>query len=69
LLVDEASVDSLASTVRQLRADAAAAPSEFTLGCAVREPSESLEAALRRADAALYASRAAARGGGASEKR
>jgi hypothetical protein len=34
----------------------------------VREPGETLEATLRRADAALYATRAAARGGGAQEK-
>jgi diguanylate cyclase (GGDEF)-like protein/PAS domain S-box-containing protein len=66
LLIDKASADSLASTVRELRADASAAPSEFTLGGALREPGESLETALRRADAALYATRAAARGGGAS---
>ena len=69
VLVDSSSDEGLVALADQLRADASNAPSGFTLGCAVREPGESLEATLRRADAALYATRAAARGGGAQEKR
>ena len=69
VLVDTASEETLAALADRLRADAGEAPAGFTLGCAVREPGELLEATLRRADAALYATRAAARGGGAQEKR
>jgi diguanylate cyclase (GGDEF)-like protein/PAS domain S-box-containing protein len=65
VLVDAASGESLARLMEELKADASAAPAGFTLGAAVRESDESIEATLRRADAALYASRAAARGGGA----
>ncbi len=65
MLVDATSGEALAKLAAEFTADAASAPAGFTLGCAVREPGESLEATLRRADAALYATRAAARGGGA----
>jgi diguanylate cyclase (GGDEF)-like protein/PAS domain S-box-containing protein len=69
VLIDAASEEALARLAQKLRADAPSAPAGFTLGCAVRESAESLEATLRRADAALYATRAAARGGGAQETR
>jgi diguanylate cyclase (GGDEF)-like protein len=59
----EASVGALANAMRK---DAAIAPIGFTLGCAVRDGSEPLDATIRRADQALYAARAAARGGGAA---
>jgi len=68
LLVDAAGEDELAALAERLRTDASPAPTGFTIGCAVREPGETLEATLRRADAALYATRAAARGDGAQEK-
>jgi diguanylate cyclase (GGDEF)-like protein/PAS domain S-box-containing protein len=67
LLVDAASDEALIALADRLRTDASSAPSGFTLGCAVREAGETLESTLRRADAALYATRAAARGGGAQE--
>jgi diguanylate cyclase (GGDEF)-like protein/PAS domain S-box-containing protein len=69
VLVDAASGNILTELCDRLVAEASAAPSGFTLGCAVREAGETLEATLRRADAALYATRAAARGGGAHESR
>jgi len=59
----EASVGALANAMRK---DAALAPIGFTLGCAVRDGIEPLDATIRRADQALYAARAAARGGGAA---
>jgi diguanylate cyclase (GGDEF)-like protein len=68
VLIDAASGGELVALADRLRADAASAPIAFTLGCAVREAGETLEATLRRADAALYATRAAARGDGAPEK-
>jgi predicted signal transduction protein with EAL and GGDEF domain len=68
VLVDAASDATLAELIARMEADAPSAPSGFTLGGAVRESGESLEATLRRADAELYAKRAAARGGSALEK-
>ena len=65
VLADAASEDDLAALAGRMRADATSAPIAFTLGCAVRAAGESLEATLRRADASLYATRAAARGDGA----
>jgi diguanylate cyclase (GGDEF)-like protein len=68
LLVDVASEKSLAALAEHLQSDAPAqAPSGFTIGHAVRESGETLEATLRRADQHLYATRAAARGGGAEQ--
>jgi diguanylate cyclase (GGDEF)-like protein/PAS domain S-box-containing protein len=69
LLVDESTEKALAALADEMMADTASAPSGFTLACAVREAGESLEATLRRADAALYATRAAARGDGAQTNR
>ena len=69
VLVDAASETLLAALEETMTADTPSAPSGFTLGCAVREAGETLEATLRRADAALYAKRAAARGGGAQTNR
>jgi len=68
VLVDAASDATLAELIARMEGDAPSAPSGFTLGGAVRESGESLEATLRRADAELYAKRAAARGGSALEK-
>jgi len=62
----DTSVESLADSMRN---DAGAAPIGFTLGCAVRDGTEALDATIRRADQALYAARAAARGGGAADVR
>ena len=68
LLVDVASEKSLGALAAHLQSDAPAqAPSGFTIGHAVRESGETLEATLRRADQHLYATRAAARGGGAEQ--
>jgi diguanylate cyclase (GGDEF)-like protein/PAS domain S-box-containing protein len=70
VLVDATDETALAALAARLREGGPSeAPSGFTLGCAVREPGETLEATLRRADAALYATRAAARSGGADESR
>ncbi|HVV96962.1 MAG TPA: PAS domain S-box protein [Rhodanobacteraceae bacterium] len=64
LLVDEISEDAIRALAETLRADGPEqAPSGFTIGCAARENGEALESTLRRADADLYAVRAAARGG------
>jgi diguanylate cyclase (GGDEF)-like protein len=63
VLMNASTESSLAALAAHLRADAAQAPSGFTLGCALRQSDEKLDATLRRADAALYASRAAVRGG------
>ena len=65
LMIDATHADGLARLASELRADPLQAPAEFTIGCAVRASGESLEETLRRADSALYASRAAARGDGA----
>jgi diguanylate cyclase (GGDEF)-like protein/PAS domain S-box-containing protein len=67
LMTSEANDASIASLADAMRNDAAEAPIGFTLGCAVREGDEPLDATLRRADAALYAARAAARGGGVAD--
>ena len=69
LMVDATDAAALSRLETALRADPLQAPAEFTVGCAVRVGDEALEATLRRADAALYATRAAARGGGADLKR
>ncbi|HKE49821.1 MAG TPA: PAS domain S-box protein [Rhodanobacteraceae bacterium] len=63
LLVDSASEASAEALARKLRMDAAQAPSGFTIGWAVRKGDEALDATIRRADRALYAERAAVRGG------
>jgi len=55
---DEAAI---ARAAARLRSAAANAPIGFTLGWAAREPGESLEATIRRADGALYANRVAER--------
>jgi diguanylate cyclase (GGDEF)-like protein len=65
VLIDEATEPSAAALAERLRAEGPAqAPIGFTVGHAVRRPEEKLEATIRRADEALYAARAAARGGG-----
>jgi diguanylate cyclase (GGDEF)-like protein/PAS domain S-box-containing protein len=69
LMVDATDAAALSRLETELRADPLQAPAEFTVGCAVRVGDEALEATLRRADAALYATRAAARDGGADLKR
>ena len=67
VLMDAASEASAAALAERLRADGPVnAPSGFTIGHAVRKSHEALEATIRRADEALYAARAAARGGGAA---
>jgi hypothetical protein len=53
----------LEATAERLAADASEAPCAFTLGAALRQPGETLGATLSRADAAMYARRAAERGG------
>ena len=58
---DEAVLRALAETLKE--DGTRSAPSGFTVGHAVRDRGEPLEATLRRADAGLYASRAAIRGG------
>ena len=63
LLMNATTEQSLAALADRLRADASQAPSAFTIGRALRQSDEKLDATLRRADAALYASRAAVRGG------
>jgi len=68
LMIDATDAEGLSALAATLRSDPQRAPAGFTVGCALRAPGESLEATLRRADAALYATRAAARGGGAQEK-
>jgi diguanylate cyclase (GGDEF)-like protein/PAS domain S-box-containing protein len=66
LLMDAASEKSVAALAEGLRSHAPTqAPSGFTIGHALRDSDETLEATLRRADQDLYATRAAARGGGA----
>jgi diguanylate cyclase (GGDEF)-like protein/PAS domain S-box-containing protein len=63
VLVDESSEDAMRALAETLRREGPAeAPSGFTVGCAARENDEALESTLRRADADLYAVRAAARG-------
>jgi diguanylate cyclase (GGDEF)-like protein/PAS domain S-box-containing protein len=66
LMAKEATPESIASLSESMLADAAQAPIGFTLGCAVRDGTEPLDATIRRADQALYAARAAARDGGAA---
>lgn len=68
MLLDATDADGLAALADALQSDSIPAPAEFTLGCGLREEAETLEATLRRADAALYATRAAARGDGAPTK-
>jgi diguanylate cyclase (GGDEF)-like protein/PAS domain S-box-containing protein len=63
LLVDDSSEDAIRSLAETLRSEGpTSAPSGFTVGCAARANGEALEATLRRADADLYAVRAALRG-------
>ena len=68
MLLDATDADGLAALADALQSDSIPAPAEFTLGCGLREEAETLEATLRRADAALYATRAAARGDGGPTK-
>jgi diguanylate cyclase (GGDEF)-like protein/PAS domain S-box-containing protein len=68
LLMDAASEASADALAAQLRKNAPQAPSGFTIGWAVRQADEALDATILRADRALYAERAATRGGGASEE-
>ena len=63
LLVDSATEAAADALARTLRANAPQAPSGFTIGWAVRKKDEALDATIRRADHALYAERAAVRGG------
>jgi diguanylate cyclase (GGDEF)-like protein/PAS domain S-box-containing protein len=63
LLVDASSEPAIRALADVLRREGATqAPSGFTIGCAARSNGEALEATLRRADADLYATRAAVRG-------
>ncbi len=62
LLLESTDDASMSDFAIRLRAGAAQAPCGFTIGWAVRRTQESLDATLRRADQALYATRAAARG-------
>jgi diguanylate cyclase (GGDEF)-like protein/PAS domain S-box-containing protein len=66
LMTKDANEETIASLAETLWRDAGEAPIGFTLGCAAREGTEPLDATIRRADQALYAARAAARGGGAA---
>jgi diguanylate cyclase (GGDEF)-like protein/PAS domain S-box-containing protein len=69
LMVSPTDQAALLSLAEALHSNPLQAPAEFTVGCALRENGEALEATLRRADAELYATRAAARGSGARESR
>ncbi len=68
VLLADADLDTLRSTAGRLGMDAAAAPCAFTLGSALREPGESLAATIARADTAMYAARASARGAAAQPR-
>jgi diguanylate cyclase (GGDEF)-like protein/PAS domain S-box-containing protein len=64
LFVDDAEAVSIPELATAIRADDASAPIAFTLGTATRLAGETFDATLRRADQALYETRAAARGTG-----
>jgi diguanylate cyclase (GGDEF)-like protein/PAS domain S-box-containing protein len=68
LVTKDATETSVASLADAMRNDAGGAPIRFTLGCAARKANEPLIETIRRADQALYAARAAARGDGAAEE-
>lgn len=63
VLLADADQHTLDATSARLLDDAADAPCAFTLGGALRQPGETLGATISRADAAMYARRAAERGG------
>ncbi len=63
VLLADADQHTLEATAERLQADAGDAPCAFTLGGALRQPGETLGATISRADAAMYAHRAAVRGG------
>ena len=61
VLLAQADNETLRATAGRLQLDSAAAPCAFSVGSALREDRESLAATIARADASMYAARAAAR--------
>lgn len=61
VVLAQADNEILRATAGRLQFDTAAAPCAFTVGSALREGRESLAATIARADALMYAARAAAR--------
>ncbi len=61
VLLSRADAETMRATAARLQQDAAAAPCAFSTGMALREGDEPLAATIARADAAMYATRAAAR--------
>jgi len=64
VLLARSDAETLQATARRLRQDATQAPCAFSIGTALREGEEPLAATIARADAEMYAARAAARSGG-----
>ncbi len=63
ILLSSGDAAMLHASAARLRDDALVAPSRFSVGEALREGSEALAETIARADAAMYAARAAARSG------
>ena len=67
VLLAQADSETLRATAGRLQLDSATAPCAFTVGSALREDRESLAATIARADASMYAARAATRASSATD--